>query len=151
PGVAIPPSLRNIFKELNDDLGVPIPDNGCLLPWAREGVLLLNTALTVREGAADSHKGRGWETFTDAIIRRLNERTQPIVFILWGRNALAKEELISNTKNMILRAPHPSPLSASRGFFGCKHFSKTNTILRACGIAPIDWAIPNTGQMKEHP
>lgn len=143
PGVPAPPSLVNIFKELHSDVGTFIPNNGYLVPWAKQGVLLLNTALTVREGEANSHRGRGWEKFTDRVIALLNEREQPLIFILWGRNALAKEELITNLRHMILRAPHPSPLSASRGFFGCKHFSKTNILLETAGEQPIDWQIPN--------
>lgn len=143
PGVTAPPSLVNIFKELHSDVGTFIPNNGYLVPWAKQGVLLLNTALTVREGEANSHRGRGWEKFTDRVIALLNEHEQPLIFILWGRNALAKEELITNLRHMILRAPHPSPLSASRGFFGCKHFSKTNILLETAGEQPIDWQIPN--------
>lgn len=143
PGVPAPPSLVNIFKELASDVGTYMPDNGYLVPWAKEGVLLLNTALTVREGEANSHHGKGWEKFTDRIISLLNEREQPVIFLLWGRNALVKEELITNLHHMVLRAPHPSPLSANRGFFGCKHFSKTNVLLEASGIAPINWQIPN--------
>ena len=141
PGVEAPPSLVNIFKELKSDLGCSIPNNGWLVPWAEQGVLLLNTALTVREGEANSHRNHGWEQFTDEVIRKLNEREKPLVFILWGKNALAKEELISNMHHMILRAPHPSPLSASRGFFGCRHFSKTNILLESMGQEPINWQL----------
>lgn len=141
PGVDAPPSLVNIFKELKSDLGCSIPNNGWLVPWAEQGVLLLNTALTVREGEANSHRNHGWEQFTDEVIRKLNEREKPLVFILWGKNALAKEELISNMHHMILRAPHPSPLSASRGFFGCRHFSKTNILLESMGQEPINWQL----------
>lgn len=143
PGIQPPPSLINMFKELKSDIGCEMPNNGYLVPWARQGVLLLNTALTVREGEPNSHKGKGWETFTDRIISILNEREKSVIFVLWGKNALAKEELITNMQHMILRAPHPSPLSASRGFFGCKHFSKINVLLRANGEQPIDWQIPN--------
>lgn len=143
PGVETPPSLVNMFKELKSDLGCEIPNNGYLVPWAKQGVLLLNAALTVREGEANSHKGKGWEKFTDRIISILNERRKPVIFVLWGKNALAKEELVTNLHHMVLRAPHPSPLSASRGFFGCKHFSKVNVLLRANGEKPIDWQIPN--------
>ncbi|MBR5479234.1 MAG: uracil-DNA glycosylase [Clostridia bacterium] len=143
PGVETPPSLMNMFKELKADLGCEIPNNGYLVPWAKQGVLLLNAALTVREGEANSHKGKGWEKFTDRIISILNERKKPVIFVLWGKNALAKEELVTNLQHMVLRAPHPSPLSASRGFFGCKHFSKVNVLLRANGETPIDWQIPN--------
>lgn len=143
PGVPAPPSLVNIFKELHADVGTFIPNNGYLVPWAKQGVLLLNTVLTVREGEANSHRNHGWEQFTDRIITLLNERERPLIFILWGRNALAKEELITNLRHMILRAPHPSPLSANRGFFGCRHFSKTNILLETAGEEPIDWQIPN--------
>lgn len=141
PGIAPPPSLVNIFKELQSDLRVPISTSGYLVPWAKQGVLLLNAALTVREGEANSHHGKGWEQFTDRVITLLNEREKPMVFLLWGKNAAEKEPLITNIRHMILRAPHPSPLSASRGFFGCKHFSKTNLILRTADIAPIDWQL----------
>ena len=141
PGVDAPPSLVNIFKELKSDLGCSIPNNGWLVPWAEQGVLLLNTVLTVREGEANSHRNHGWEQFTVEVIRKLNEREKPLVFILWGKNALAKEELISNMHHMILRAPHPSPLSASRGFFGCRHFSKTNILLESMGQEPINWQL----------
>ncbi len=143
PGVAPPPSLINIFKELKNDVGCEIPNNGYLVHWAKQGVLLLNTALTVREGEPNSHKGKGWEKFTDEIISVLNNREKSIIFVLWGKNALPKEELVSNMRHMVLRAPHPSPLSASRGFFGCKHFSKINALLRANGEKPIDWQIPD--------
>ena len=143
PGVQAPPSLVNMFKELKSDIGCEIPNNGYLVPWAKQGVLLLNAALTVREGEPNSHKGKGWEEFTDRIISILNEREKSVIFVLWGKNALAKEELITNVRHMVLRAPHPSPLSASRGFFGCKHFSKINVLLRANGEEAIDWQIPN--------
>lgn len=141
PGVDAPPSLVNMFKELRSDLGVEFPNTGCLIPWAKQGVLLLNTALTVREGEANSHRGKGWEIFTDRIISLLNEREKPMVFLLWGRNAAEKEFLITNVRHMVLKAPHPSPLSASRGFFGCKHFSKANAVLKACGEEPIHWSL----------
>ena len=140
-GVAPPPSLVNMFKELRDDLAVEIPNSGCLEGWAKQGVLLLNTALTVRAGQPNSHKGKGWEIFTDGIVRRLNERAQGIVFLLWGANALSKQELITNPQHAVLTAPHPSPLSANRGFFGCKHFSKTNIILERMGQKPVAWEI----------
>lgn len=143
PGVAIPPSLVNIFKELQDDLGCYMPNNGCLTPWARQGVLLLNTCLTVRAGQAGSHRGKGWEQFTDSIIRRLNERPEPIVYMLWGNPAKAKRRLLTNGRHLVLTAAHPSPLSAHRGFFGCRHFSKANAFLRARGMGEIDWQIPN--------
>lgn len=143
PGVKTPPSLRNMFKELNSDLGCFIPNNGFLEAWAKQGVLLLNTVLTVRDGEANSHKGKGWEIFTDEIIKLLNKREEPIVFILWGRNAISKENLISNKYHKIIKSVHPSPLSATRGFFGSKPFSKTNDFLISIGESPIDWQIPN--------
>ncbi len=139
PGIDPPPSLKNIFQELETDMGVPAPPSGTLVPWAKQGVLLLNTVLTVRQGQANSHKNLGWTIFTDAVIRKLNEREKPIVFLLWGGNARAKKELITNPNHLILEAPHPSPLSAYQGFFGCRHFSKCNEFLMAHGIAPIDW------------
>ena len=142
-GVAIPPSLLNIYKELHDDLGCYIPNNGYLEKWAKQGVLLLNTVLTVRAHQANSHRGIGWEQFTDAAIQVLNEQDRPIVFLLWGRPAQMKKSMLNNPKHLILEAPHPSPLSAYRGFFGCKHFSKTNEFLVANGLEPIDWQIEN--------
>lgn len=141
PGVRQPPSLQNIFKELNDDLGCPIPRHGCLIEWARQGVLMLNTVLSVRRGAANSHKGMGWEQFTDTVIRDLNERKQPIVFILWGRHAQAKEELITNAHHFIIKSSHPSPFSARYGFFGSHPFSRANHYLESAGEEPINWAI----------
>lgn len=143
PGIAIPPSLQNIYKELQSDLGCYIPNNGYLEKWAKQGVLLLNNVLTVRAHQANSHKTCGWETFTDSIIKALNEREKPIVFLVWGSCAKQKETYITNKNHYILKAPHPSPLSAYRGFFGCKHFSKTNEILIANGEEPIDWQITN--------
>lgn len=143
PGVDIPPSLENIYKELHDDLGCYIPNNGYLVKWAEQGVLMLNTVLTVRAHRANSHHGQGWEQFTDAAIRALNEQDRPIVFILWGKPAQAKQEMLSNPNHLILKAPHPSPLSAYRGFFGSKPFSKTNAFLQAHGVEPIDWQIEN--------
>ena len=140
-GVTPPPSLVNIFKELNSDLGIPIARHGELTDWAKNGVLLLNTALTVREGAPNSHRGKGWEIFTDAVISALNQRNTPIVFILWGANAKAKASLITNPIHLKITAAHPSPLSAYNGFFGCKHFSKTNEFLIKNGIEPIDWRL----------
>ncbi len=140
-GVVPPPSLKNIYKELNDDLGLPIPEKGDLTKWAKEGVLLLNTALTVRRGAANSHRGKGWEIFTDSIIEIMNKREKPVVFILWGANARAKTALITNPVHKILTCAHPSPLSAYNGFFGCRHFSKCNEFLRANGIGEIDWSL----------
>lgn len=139
PEVPAPPSLQNIFKELRDDLGCEIPDTGCLLPWAKQGVLLLNTALTVRAGQANSHRGHGWEVFTDSVIRHLNDREQPVVFLLWGANAKAKRPLITSPQHLVLEAAHPSPLSAYNGFFGCRHFSKTNAFLVQNGMEPIRW------------
>ena len=140
-GVKSPPSLQNIFKELNDDLGCEIPLHGCLESWAEQGILLLNTILTVRAGQPGSHKGKGWEIFTDTVIRKLNDREQPMVYLLWGANARSKKELITNPRHLILEAAHPSPFSARNGFFGCRHFSKTNSFLQANGIEPIDWQI----------
>lgn len=144
PGVPMPPSLVNIFKELHDDIGMLPPRTGYLLPWAREGVLLLNTVLTVRESSPNSHKGKGWETLTDRVISLLGQREQPIVFLLWGANARKKKELITAPQHLILECAHPSPLSAHRGFFGCGHFSKANEFLHAHGIAPVDWNVVNT-------
>ena len=143
PGVEIPPSLVNIYKELQDDLGCYIPNNGYLVKWAEQGVLLLNTVLTVRAHQANSHRGIGWEEFTDAAIRILNEQDRPIVFILWGRPAQMKKTMLNNPKHLILEAPHPSPLSSYRGFFGSKPFSKTNQFLEKHGLTPIDWQIEN--------
>ncbi len=140
-GVAIPPSLQNIFKELHADLGYPIPQNGYLVPWAQQGVLLLNTVLSVRRGEAASHKGQGWEEFTDAVIKALNERIEPVIFVLWGRHAQAKKELITQCHHYVLEAPHPSPFSASRGFFGSRPFSTINRILEKEGLEPIDWEL----------
>ncbi|MBP3854598.1 MAG: uracil-DNA glycosylase [Ruminiclostridium sp.] len=141
PGVEPPPSLKNIYKELNSDLGLPIPQSGDLTKWAAQGVLLLNTSLTVRQGQANSHKDKGWEVFTDRVISLLNEREKPVVFILWGRNAKSKVPLITNPQHLILTSAHPSPLSAHYGFFGCRHFSRCNEFLKSKGTEPIDWAI----------
>ena len=143
PQVAIPPSLENIYKELQDDLGCYIPNNGYLEKWAKQGVLLLNTVLTVRAHQANSHRGIGWEQFTDAAIKILNQQDRPIVFILWGRPAQQKKAMLNNPHHLILEAPHPSPLSAYRGFFGSKPFSQTNRFLEDHGVAPIDWQIEN--------
>ena len=143
PGVKIPPSLLNIYKELNSDLGCYIPNNGYLKKWADQGVLLLNTSLTVRAGQANSHKNKGWEIFTDKIISLINEKTDPVVFLLWGNNAINKKKLITNKQHLILSSTHPSPLSASRGFFGSKPFSKINKFLISVNKAPIDWQIEN--------
>lgn len=140
-GIEPPPSLKNIFKELNSDLGIPTPCHGELTQWADSGVLLLNTVLTVRRGAAFSHAHHGWEQFTDRVIGLLNDRPDPIVFLLWGRPAQAKAALLTNPQHLILQCAHPSPLSASRGFFGCRHFSKTNAFLRSKGLSEIDWQI----------
>lgn len=141
PDVDIPPSLVNIYQELHDDLGCTIPNHGCLTKWAKQGVLLLNTVLTVRAHQANSHKGIGWEEFTDAAIRKLNEQDRPIVFMLWGRPAQAKKSMLHNPKHLILEAPHPSPLSAYRGFFGSRPFSQANRFLEAQGVEPVDWQI----------
>ena len=143
PGVRIPPSLTNMYKELKSDLGCKIPNNGYLEKWAKEGVLLLNTSLTVRQAEANSHKKIGWEKFTDHIIELLNDREDPIVFILWGNNAINKEKLITNDRHHIIKSVHPSPLSSFRGFFGSKPFSKTNDFLISIGKEPIDWQINN--------
>ncbi len=143
PGIETPPSLVNIYKELHDDLGLYIPNNGYLEKWANQGVLLLNTVLTVRAHAANSHKGLGWEQFTDATIKAVNELETPVVFLLWGSNARAKKAFLNNPKHLVLEAPHPSPLSVYRGFYGCKHFSKCNEFLEKNGQSPIDWQIEN--------
>ena len=139
----IPPSLQNIYKELHEDLGCYIPDNGYLEKWARQGVLMLNTVLTVRAHQANSHQGHGWEQFTDAILEAVNQEDRPIVYLLWGRPAQSKIPMLTNPKHLILKAPHPSPLSAYRGFFGCRHFSQANAFLESHGAAPIDWQIEN--------
>lgn len=143
PGVPTPPSLVNIYKEIKNDIGGFVPDNGYLVPWAKQGVLLLNTVLTVREGMPNSHRSLGWEKFTDAVIKKLNESNNKIVFLLWGNNAKLKADLIDTSKHTILFATHPSPLSATHGFFGCKHFSKTNEILENNNLKPINWQIDN--------
>lgn len=143
PGIDIPPSLVNIYQELHDDLGCYIPDNGYLVKWADQGVMLLNTVLTVRAHAANSHKDKGWEQFTDATIAALNKQDRPIVYMLWGSHAQKKAAMLDNPKHLVLKAPHPSPLSAYRGFFGCKHFSKANEFLVANGVEPVDWQIEN--------
>lgn len=143
PQVDIPPSLVNIYQELHDDLGCNIPNNGYLKKWADQGVLLLNTVLTVRAHNANSHRGIGWEQFTDAAIKAVNDLDRPVVFMLWGRPAQSKKSLLNNPNHLILEAPHPSPLSAYRGFFGCRHFSQANAFLQDHGIEPIDWQIEN--------
>ncbi len=143
PQVDIPPSLVNIYKEMQDDIGAYIPNNGYLVKWAKQGILMLNTVLTVRAHQANSHRGIGWEEFTDAAIRVLNEEERPIVFILWGAPAQRKKSMLNNPNHLILEAPHPSPLSAYRGFFGSKPFSRTNSFLKEHGLAEIDWQIEN--------
>ncbi len=143
PGVKIPPSLNNIYKELQDELGLYIPDNGCLEKWAKQGVLLLNTVLTVRAHEANSHKGKGWEKFTDEVIKEVNESDSPVVFMLWGKPAQTKKKLITNPKHLVLETVHPSPLSVYRGFWGCGHFAKCNEFLKANNIPEIDWQIEN--------
>ena len=140
-GVPLPKSLLNICKELQSDVGVPLPKSGDLTPWARQGVLLLNATLTVREHQPGSHQNHGWEQFTDTVIRRISERRDHVVFLLWGNDAQAKTPLIDQSRHLVLKAPHPSPLSASRGFFGCRHFSRTNSWLSAQGIEPVDWSL----------
>ena len=141
PGVPAPPSLVNIYKELASDIGFQPPKDGYLQKWADQGVLLLNAVLTVRAGAANSHKGKGWEQFTDKVIELVNEKDEPVVFLLWGANARAKKALVTNPKHLVLEAPHPSPLSAYNGFFGCRHFSKANAFLESNNIKPIDWQL----------
>lgn len=143
PGVRIPPSLFNIYKELQSELGCYIPNNGYLEKWARQGVMLLNSSLTVIEGLANSHRGKGWEIFTGRVVECLNDRDDPVIFLLWGSNAKEKAELITNPQHKILTAVHPSPLSANRGFFGCNHFKKANELLEKMGKKPIDWQIEN--------
>ena len=150
PNVPPPPSLINIFKELRDDLGCFIPNNGCLKPWAEQGVLLLNTVLTVRAHAANSHRGHGWEIFTDRIIRLLNDHERPLAFILWGRPARSKKNMITNSRHFIVESAHPSPLSASGGFFGSRPFSRVNKFLESIGETPIDWQIPNLEKGNFH-
>ena len=140
-GVQVPPSLVNIYKELQDDLGCTIPNHGCLTKWAEQGVLMLNTGLTVRAHEANSHRGIGWEEFTDAAIMAVNAQDRPVVFILWGAPAQRKKRMLNNSKHLILEAPHPSPLSAYRGFFGSRPFSQTNHFLEEHGVTPIDWQI----------
>lgn len=142
-GVQIPPSLQNIYLELHNDLNCEIPNNGYLIPWADQGVLLLNTVLTVRAGQANSHRGQGWEILTNHIIEIINQKEEPVVFLLWGSNAKEKLQLLTNPKHTAFTSVHPSPLSASRGFMGCKHFSKTNQFLEQNGVKPIDWQIPS--------
>lgn len=142
PGVDIPPSLKNIYKELQDDIGFQIPDHGYLIHWAKQGVLLLNAVLTVRAHQPNSHRGIGWENFTDRVIEVLNNRDEPVVFILWGRNAREKARVVDRNRHFVIESPHPSPLSAHRGFFGSRPFSKTNEFLHSIGAEPIDWQLP---------
>lgn len=144
PGVTPPPSLKNVFKELEDDLGCPIPNHGYLKKWAEQGVLLLNTALTVRKGKAGSHRNLGWEKFTNRVIQELNNRDTPAVFLLWGKHAQEKQELLDTDKHRIITSPHPSPFSARKGFFGSKPFSRANDHLKDLGIEPIDWCLPDS-------
>lgn len=149
PGVPTPPSLDNIFKEIQRDLGIARPDHGCLLPWARQGVLLLNAVLTVERGLAGSHAGKGWEGFTDACIDALNRERENLVFLLWGSYAQAKGKLIDRQRHLVLKAPHPSPLSAHRGFIGCGHFSRANEYLRDRGQDPVDWRLPAAADLRD--
>ncbi|QYG92313.1 uracil-DNA glycosylase [Iamia sp. SCSIO 61187] len=142
PGVDVPPSLVNIYKELESDLGIPRPDHGCLDAWARQGVLLLNATLTVRARQPASHQGKGWETFTDAVIRAVDAKPERVVFILWGSSARKKKALVDTSRHVVIEAPHPSPLSAHRGFFGSRPFSRANAALEAAGREPVDWSIP---------
>jgi uracil-DNA glycosylase len=148
PGVPVPPSLQNIFKEIQADLGIAPPDHGCLLPWARRGVLLLNAVLTVEAGRAGSHQGKGWEGFTDAIVQALDREREGLVFMLWGSYAQAKGRLLDSRRHCLLRAPHPSPLSAHRGFLGCGHFGKANRWLQGAGLAPVDWSLPPRAEVE---
>lgn len=143
PGVDIPPSLRNIYQELNRELGCRIPNNGYLMPWAKQGVFLLNTVMTVERGKANSHAGHGWETFTDRVIEHINEKEDPVVFLLWGRNARNKASMIDHSKHLVLECAHPSPLSAYHGFFGCNHFIQANQFLKEHSKEPIDWQVPD--------
>lgn len=143
PDVKIPPSLVNIYKELHDDLGCYIPNNGYLMPWAKQGVFLLNTVMSVEEGKANSHANKGWEIFTDHTIQKINEKEDPVVFMLWGRNARNKASMIDRNKHLVLECAHPSPLSAYHGFFGCRHFSQANAFLVQHGKEPIHWQIEN--------
>ncbi len=149
PGVQIPPSLVNIYKELEADLGIARARHGCLTHWAKQGVLLLNASLTVERGNAGSHQGKGWEEFTDRAVAVLNEQREGLVFLLWGSYAQRKGALIDGSKHLVLKAPHPSPLSAHRGFLGCRHFSKTNEYLQSKGLEPIDWALPDVEVVRE--
>ncbi|MCC4621024.1 uracil-DNA glycosylase [Xanthomonas cassavae CFBP 4642] len=142
PGVPVPPSLLNIYKEIQDDLGIPRPDHGYLMPWARQGVLLLNAVLTVEQGRAGAHQNKGWEGFTDHVVETLNREREGLVFLLWGSYAQSKGKVIDQARHRVFKSPHPSPLSAHRGFLGCKHFSRTNEQLQRRGLSPIDWSLP---------
>jgi uracil-DNA glycosylase len=149
-GVPTPPSLINICKEIESDLGIPTPDHGNLQSWASQGVLLLNSVLTVEKGRAGAHQGKGWERFTDQVVRLLNAERDGLVFLLWGSYALKKGAVIDRQRHHVLSAPHPSPLSAYRGFFGCRHFSKTNEYLEKQGLKPIDWSLPDARDLHDH-
>jgi uracil-DNA glycosylase len=151
PGVPVPPSLRNIFAEIQRDLGIAPPEHGCLLPWAEQGVLLLNAVLSVQAGQAGSHQGKGWEGFTDHIVETLSREREGLVFMLWGSYAQAKGRIIDARRHCVLRAPHPSPLSAYRGFIGCGHFGKANRWLIGAGLAPIDWRLPARDRLPPSP
>jgi uracil-DNA glycosylase len=148
PGVPVPPSLQNIYRELASDVGVAPPDHGCLMPWARRGVLLLNAVLTVEEGRAGAHQGKGWEGFTDKVIQALAAEREHLVFLLWGGYAQAKGKVIDPGRHRVLKAPHPSPLSAHRGFLGCRHFSQANQYLDRHGLGAVDWALPARAQLQ---
>lgn len=148
PGVPVPPSLNNIFAEIERDLHIPRPDHGCLLPWAQRGVLLLNAVLTVEQGRAGAHQNRGWEGFTDHVIRRLADERESLVFLLWGSYAQAKGKVIDTRRHRVLKAPHPSPLSAHRGFLGCRHFSQANDYLARHGQVPVDWRLPPRAELE---
>ncbi|MBW7473609.1 uracil-DNA glycosylase [Paenibacillus oenotherae] len=148
PGVKVPPSLQNIYKELRDDLGCPIPDHGYLVSWAKQGVLLLNNVLTVQAGQPASHQGMGWEQFTDAVVASLNNRKQPVAFILWGKHAQEKAASIDTNRHYILASPHPSPFAAHRGFFGSRPFSKVNAFLNSIGCPEIDWCVPPLAELE---
>lgn len=149
PGIKPPPSLVNIFKEINSDLHLPVPQHGCLGYWAQQGVLLLNSVLTVQQGRAGSHQGKGWEAFTDAVIRLLNDHREQLVFLLWGSYAQKKGAFIDRQRHAVFESVHPSPLSAHRGFMGCKHFSLTNNYLRECGKKPVDWRLPPADRLDK--
>lgn len=151
PGVAVPPSLVNVHAELESDLGIPRPDHGCLDAWARQGVLLLNATLTVRAHQAASHQGKGWETFTDAVISAVSAKEERVVFVLWGASARRKRALVDTSRHVVLESPHPSPLSAHRGFFGSRPFSRANEALVAAGREPVDWRIPPLAERSEAP